>query len=175
MEIISSRILKPEYRSQYNNQIPMQEKVVDSSSDWQNQHDVFMKGGGCKQVYMDFQDCVDDSKKKNETIESLVKTFLSSTTVSLDEINEEEDQKFVEFMKGGGCKESFTAWNDDCNFTEEEAEKNKDLVTKCAGLFGTFSKCMDTHSDYYHPILAVKKTTEEHLEKELATFFLEES
>jgi len=68
MGIISSRILKPEYRSQYNNQIPMQEKVVDSSSDWQNQHDVFMKGGGCKQVYMDFQDCVDDSKKKNETI-----------------------------------------------------------------------------------------------------------
>ncbi|AED90445.1 putative protein [Arabidopsis thaliana] len=161
MGIISSRILKPEYRSQYNNQIPMQEKVVDSSSDWQNQHDVFMKGGGCKQ------------QRSNE--ESHVKTFLSSTTVSLDEINEEEDQKFVEFMKGGGCKESFTAWNDDCNFTEEEAEKNKDLVTKCAGLFGTFSKCMDTHSDYYHPILAVKKTTEEHLEKELATFFLEES
>ncbi|CAE6085486.1 unnamed protein product [Arabidopsis arenosa] len=202
MGIISSTVLKLAHISQNYNQ------VVDSSSGWQHQFEVFMKGGACKQVFMDFQDCVDNSKKKNETIgqcypmlhkcmeahsdyykpiiamskaslnvldESLVKTFLPSTTVSLNEINEDEDEKFVEFMKGGGCKESYTAWHDDCNFTEEEAEKNKDLVTKCAGLFGKLSKCLDVHSDYYHPILAVKKTTEEHLEKELAAFFPKES
>ncbi|CAH8269775.1 unnamed protein product [Arabidopsis lyrata] len=146
MGIISSTVLKLVHISQNYNQ------VVDSSSGWQNQFEVFMKGD-----------------------ESLVKTFLPSTTVSLNEINEDEDEKFVEFMKGGGCKESYTAWHDDCNFTEEEAEKNKDLVTKCAGLFGKLSKCLDVHSDYYHPILAVRKTTEEHLEKELAAFFAEGS
>ncbi|CAL9228863.1 unnamed protein product [Arabidopsis halleri] len=164
MGIISSTVLKLVHISQNYNQ------VVDSSSGWQHQFEVFMKGGACKQPIIAM------SKASLKVLdESLVKTFLPSTTVSLNEINEDEDEKFVEFMKGGGCKESYTAWHDDCNFTEEEAEKNKDLVTKCAGLFGKLSKCLDVHSDYYHPILAVRKTTEEHLEKELAAFFAEGS
>lgn len=93
-----------------------------------------------------------------------------------DEKNEEDEKKFVAFMKGGDCKESFTAWYIDCNFTEEEAKENKeDLNTKCARLFGMLIKCVDAHSDYYQPIFDVKKIIEEHIEMEVQTLFSEAS
>ncbi|VVA91264.1 unnamed protein product [Arabis nemorensis] len=67
-------------------------------------------------------------------------------------------------MKGGGCKDTFTAW-EDC---VEEAEKNKeDIVTKCMEVTSALKKCMDANSDYYQPILAAEKAAEEEVKKEL--------
>lgn len=77
---------------------------------------------------------------------------------------EEGECGFCLFMKGGGCKESFTAWE----VCVEEAEKNKeDIVTKCMEVTSTLKKCMDEHSNYYQPILAAEKAAEEQVRKEL--------
>ncbi|CAH2037810.1 unnamed protein product [Thlaspi arvense] len=80
------------------------------------------------------------------------------------EEEEEGECGFCLFMKGGGCKDSFTAWE----VCVEEAEKNKeDIVTKCMEVTSTLKKCMDAHSDYYQPILAAEKAAEEQVKKEL--------
>lgn len=83
---------------------------------------------------------------------------------------EEEDEQeegecgFCVFMKGGGCKESFVAW-EDC---VEEAEKTKeDVVEKCFEVTSTLRKCMQAHADYYEPILRAEKAAEEEAVKEL--------
>ncbi|CAH8382521.1 unnamed protein product [Eruca vesicaria subsp. sativa] len=79
---------------------------------------------------------------------------------------EEEEEGgcgFCVFMKEGGCRESFTAWE----VCLEEAEKNKeDFVTKCMEIDGLLHKCMEAHSDYYHPILAAEKAAAEQFKKE---------
>ncbi|CAN7134260.1 unnamed protein product [Brassica rapa subsp. narinosa] len=81
-----------------------------------------------------------------------------------EEDEEEGECGFCLFMKGGGCKESFTAWE----VCVEEAEKNKeDIVTKCMEVTSTLKKCMDEHSDYYQPILAAERAAEEQVKKEL--------
>ncbi|CAF2258721.1 unnamed protein product [Brassica rapa] len=81
-----------------------------------------------------------------------------------EEEEEEGECGFCLFMKGGGCKESFTAWE----VCVEEAEKNKeDIVTKCMEVTSTLKKCMDEHSDYYQPILAAERAAEEQVKKEL--------
>ncbi|OVA08960.1 GCK [Macleaya cordata] len=83
-----------------------------------------------------------------------------------DEGEEEEDGEcgFCLFMKGGGCKESFIAW-EKC---VEEGEKNKeDIVEKCSEITGLLKKCMDAHADYYEPILRAEKAMEEEATKEL--------
>ncbi|CAN8293654.1 unnamed protein product [Cochlearia groenlandica] len=90
----------------------------------------------------------------------------SDQTKEGDADGEEEEGEcgFCLFMKGGGCKESFTAWE----VCIEEAEKNKeDIVTKCMEVTSTLKKCMDVHSDYYQPILAAEKAAEEQVKKEL--------
>ncbi|KAJ0253379.1 F167 [Hirschfeldia incana] len=79
--------------------------------------------------------------------------------------NEEEkrDCGFCVFMKEGGCRESFTAWE----VCVEEAEKNKeDIKTKCMEVTSTLHKCMDAHSDYYQPILAAERAAAEQVKKE---------
>ncbi|OIW21015.1 hypothetical protein TanjilG_27378 [Lupinus angustifolius] len=84
---------------------------------------------------------------------------------------EEEEEKgecgFCLFMKAGGCKDAFIDW-ENCI---EEAEKNKeDIVEKCAKVTAVLKQCMDSHSDYYEPILRAEKAAEkqavEELEKE---------
>ncbi|XP_010476439.1 PREDICTED: uncharacterized protein LOC104755700 [Camelina sativa] len=77
---------------------------------------------------------------------------------------EEGECGFCLFMKGGGCKDSFVAW-EEC---VESAEKNKeDIVTKCMEVTSLLKKCMDEHSDYYQPILAAEKAAEAEVKKEL--------
>ncbi|XP_010554304.1 PREDICTED: uncharacterized protein LOC104824074 [Tarenaya hassleriana] len=87
-----------------------------------------------------------------------------------DEIEEDEDDEeegecgFCLFMKGGGCKESFIAW-ENCI---EEAEKNEeDIVTKCTEVTASLKKCMDAHADYYEPILRAEKAAQEEAKMEL--------
>ncbi|XP_062111546.1 uncharacterized protein LOC133823008 [Humulus lupulus] len=77
---------------------------------------------------------------------------------------EEGECGFCLFMKGGGCRESFIAW-ENCI---EEAEKNKeDIVEKCFQVTGDLKKCMEAHADYYEPILRAEKAAEEEAIKEL--------
>lgn len=86
------------------------------------------------------------------------------------EIGEEEEEEevgecgFCLFMKGGGCKESFTAW-EKCI---EEAEKtNEDIAQKCFDATSALKTCMLAHPDYYEPILRAEKAAEEEVVKEL--------
>ncbi|KAF8390159.1 hypothetical protein HHK36_024681 [Tetracentron sinense] len=81
-----------------------------------------------------------------------------------DEDEEEGECGFCLFMKGGGCKENFIAW-EKC---VEDGEKNKeDIVEKCFEITGLLKKCMDAHADYYEPILKAEKAAEEEAMKEL--------
>ncbi|XP_057948311.1 uncharacterized protein LOC131143978 [Malania oleifera] len=76
----------------------------------------------------------------------------------------DDECRFCLFMKGGGCRQSFIAW-EKC---VEDAEKNKeDIVDKCFKVSGLLKNCMEQHSDYYHPILQAKKVIEAEVVKEL--------
>lgn len=183
------------------------QKVGDS---WQDQLQVFMNEGGCKETYRAFKVCVEEAEKKNEdpislcypmlekcmeahydyyhpflTVKKnaakvLMKDFIPPTfwrdpaeSVSPNQLKEEEEKAelFLAFMRGGGCKEPFKAW-EDCL----EVNKNKeDMVLKCVGVFSMMSKCMEANSDYYHQLLAAKKTAQEHMENELQAFLSKES
>ncbi|ERN07874.1 uncharacterized protein LOC18436111 [Amborella trichopoda] len=79
---------------------------------------------------------------------------------------EEEDGEcgFCLFMKGGGCRDEFIAW-EKC---VEDGEKNKEnIVEKCSEITGLLRKCMDEHSDYYEPILRAEKELEKKASAEL--------
>ncbi|KAG7970208.1 hypothetical protein I3843_07G071000 [Carya illinoinensis] len=81
-----------------------------------------------------------------------------------EEEGEEGECGFCLFMKAGGCKDSFIAW-EQCI---EEAEKTKeDIVEKCSDVTGALKKCMEAHADYYEPILRAEKMVEEEAVKEL--------
>ncbi|KAE9607360.1 hypothetical protein Lal_00026832 [Lupinus albus] len=82
-----------------------------------------------------------------------------------DEEEEEEGEcGFCLYMKSGGCKDEFIDW-EKCI---EEAEKNKeDLVEKCAKVTAVLKQCMDSHSDYYEPILRAEKDAEKKVIDEL--------
>lgn len=86
---------------------------------------------------------------------------------SAEEGEEEEEEGecgFCLFMKAGGCKDSFIAW-EQCI---EEAEKLKeDIVEKCSDVTAALKKCMEAHADYYEPILRAEKVAEEEAIKEL--------
>ncbi|KAL0884990.1 hypothetical protein Bca101_008972 [Brassica carinata] len=70
---------------------------------------------------------------------------------------------FCVFMKRGGCRESFTAWE----VCMEEAKKNKeDIFTKCVEVNSALFKCMDAHSHYYHRVLSAEKAAAEQVKKE---------
>ncbi|XP_074586531.1 uncharacterized protein LOC141842207 [Curcuma longa] len=70
------------------------------------------------------------------------------------EDGEEEECPFCLFMKGGGCKETFVAW-EKC---VEEAEKlGEDVVGKCSAATVLLKKCMDAHAEYYEPILRAEE------------------
>lgn len=101
-------------------------------------------------------DSSDQAKVSNSEEEELV------------EEEEEEDEEgecgFCLFMKGGGCRESFIAW-EKC---VEDAEKNKEnIVEKCSEVTGLLKMCMEQHTDYYSPILQAEKAAEQEAMKEL--------
>ncbi|XP_004307185.1 PREDICTED: uncharacterized protein LOC101305508 [Fragaria vesca subsp. vesca] len=86
----------------------------------------------------------------------------------IGEEEEEEEEKgecgFCLFMKGGGCKESFVAWE---NCIEEAEKSNEDIAQKCFDLTSALRECMVAHPDYYEPILRAEKAAEEEAIKEL--------
>ncbi|XVF43156.1 hypothetical protein PTKIN_Ptkin02bG0017900 [Pterospermum kingtungense] len=81
-----------------------------------------------------------------------------------EEDDEEEECGFCLFMKAGGCKESFIAW-EKC---VDEAEKNgDDVAMKCTEVTAALKKCMEAHTDYYEPILRAEKAAQEEAIREL--------
>ncbi|WZZ18966.1 hypothetical protein YC2023_112055 [Brassica napus] len=67
-------------------------------------------------------------------------------------------------MERGGCKESHT--------TIEEAEKEK----QCECLHAKMQECMETHSDYYHPIFAAaKEAGDKAIHREVQAFIIPSS
>ncbi|CAL9216030.1 unnamed protein product [Arabidopsis halleri] len=74
----------------------------------------------------------------------------------------DRDEMFTKFMTRGGCKEAFMAWTDFC----KEARKNNNSCLHTPPM-DTMLKCVKAHSDYYHPLLTVFKTAEEHFKKEI--------
>ncbi|XP_057543519.1 uncharacterized protein LOC130821754 [Amaranthus tricolor] len=81
-----------------------------------------------------------------------------------EEEEEEGECGFCLFMKGGGCKDAFIAW-EQC---VDEGEKNKeDIVEKCFEVTTNLKLCMEAHSDYYEPILRAEKAAEEEVKQEM--------
>ncbi|CAE5957832.1 unnamed protein product [Arabidopsis arenosa] len=81
--------------------------------------------------------------------------------------DEEIELRFCEFMKEGGCKESFTALKN----CVDEAQR---YTETCHKLWPRLIKCMHAHSDYYQPILALKKACEEQILKDILSIGLSE-
>ncbi|KAK8567314.1 hypothetical protein V6N13_105290 [Hibiscus sabdariffa] len=80
------------------------------------------------------------------------------------EEEEEGECGFCLFMKAGGCKESFVAW-ENC---VDEAEKNDDdIAAKCMEVTAALRRCMEDHADYYEPILRAEKAAHEEAIREL--------
>ncbi|KAI3913069.1 hypothetical protein MKX01_005381 [Papaver californicum] len=65
-------------------------------------------------------------------------------------------------MKGGGCKDSFVAWE---KCMEEAEEKKEDVVEKCFQVTLSLKNCMEAHPDYYEPILRAEKAAEQQVTK----------
>ncbi|XP_042509030.1 uncharacterized protein LOC122084665 [Macadamia integrifolia] len=95
----------------------------------------------------------------------------ASTSEEYDEDDEggEEDEEegecpFCLFMKGGGCRDEFIAWE---NCIEDAENHKEDIVEKCFEVTSLLKKCMEAHSDYYEPILNAEKTIENEASEEL--------
>ncbi|KAI3872268.1 hypothetical protein MKW92_033733 [Papaver armeniacum] len=96
----------------------------------------------------------------------------NSDAVLVDQTNKGEEKEDVEeeeaecgfclYMKGGGCKDSFIAWE---KCMEEAEEKKEDVVEKCYQVTLTLKNCMEAHPDYYAPILKAEKAASEQVTK----------
>ncbi|KAL6893565.1 hypothetical protein ACP4OV_007663 [Aristida adscensionis] len=84
------------------------------------------------------------------------------STAAGGEGEEEGECGFCLFMKGGGCKEEFVAW-EKC-VEEAEAADGGDVVERCYEVTAALRKCMDAHADYYEPILRAERAMAEDLE-----------
>lgn len=80
------------------------------------------------------------------------------------EEEEEGECGFCLFMKGGGCKDAFIAWE---NCVEAVEKDNQDIAERCFKVTAALKECMEAHSDYYEPILRVEKVAEAEVVKEL--------
>ncbi|KAI3934662.1 hypothetical protein MKX01_012202 [Papaver californicum] len=90
------------------------------------------------------------------------KTTDSSNKGGEKKEEEEAECGFCLYMKGGGCKDSFIAWE---KCMEEAEEKKEDVVEKCFQVTLSLKNCMEAHPDYYEPILRAEKAAEEQVTK----------
>lgn len=61
---------------------------------------------------------------------------------------------FCLFMKGGGCKDEFVAWE---NCVADAERSGEDAADRCMEIISTLKKCMEAHSVYYEPILRAER------------------
>jgi mitochondrial intermembrane space import and assembly protein 40 len=76
---------------------------------------------------------------------------------------EEGECGFCLFMKGGGCKDAFIAW-EQCVEAAEKSGEN--IVDKCFEVTSQLKKCMDAHADYYEPILRAEEALADSIAEE---------
>ncbi|XP_059658479.1 uncharacterized protein LOC132304777 [Cornus florida] len=79
------------------------------------------------------------------------------------EYEEEGECGFCLFMKEGGCRESFTTWE---NCVQDAEKKKEDIIEKCSEMTRMLHQCMEAHQDYYGPLLAAEKAAVKELERE---------
>ncbi|KAL5198331.1 hypothetical protein ABZP36_001843 [Zizania latifolia] len=82
-----------------------------------------------------------------------------------EEEEEEGECGFCLFMKGGGCKEAFVAWEECVEAAETEGS---DMVERCFQATANLKKCMDAHADYYAPVLQAEQAVSDHAEAAIA-------
>ncbi|KAF7809094.1 cilia- and flagella-associated protein 251 isoform X3 [Senna tora] len=110
-----------------------------------------------------------DSPQNQEPIEQLDSPIDAKPEDAPSDQQEEEGEEegecgFCLFMKAGGCRDSFIAWE---KCIEEAEKNNEDVVDKCVEVTGTLKKCMEAHADYYEPILRAEKVAEQQFVDEL--------
>ncbi|XP_006658291.2 uncharacterized protein LOC102715220 [Oryza brachyantha] len=81
---------------------------------------------------------------------------------------EEEDEEgecgFCLYMKGGGCRDAFVAW-EEC---VEAARGSSDMVERCFEATASLRRCMDAHADYYGPVLRAEQAVNDHADAAIA-------
>ncbi|CAK8577261.1 unnamed protein product [Lathyrus sativus] len=113
----------------------------------------------------------DEKEQSNSEAEKRSPDQPASEAPKAEDKEEEEEEEgecgFCVFMKGGGCRDTFVNWE---NCVTEAEENKEDIVEKCSQVTFLLKECMDSHSDYYAPILVAEKQIEEQavieLEKE---------
>uniref|UniRef100_A0A0E0AFX8 GCK domain-containing protein n=1 Tax=Oryza glumipatula TaxID=40148 RepID=A0A0E0AFX8_9ORYZ len=85
-----------------------------------------------------------------------------------DEEEEEEEGEcgFCLFMKGGGCKEAFVAWEECVEAAGKE--EGSDMVERCFEVTANLKRCMDAHADYYAPVLRAEQAVNDHADAAIA-------
>ncbi|OEL21478.1 hypothetical protein BAE44_0017506 [Dichanthelium oligosanthes] len=78
---------------------------------------------------------------------------------------EEGECGFCLFMKAGGCKDAFVAW-EEC--VEAAQKEGTDMVERCHEVTYNLKTCMDAHADYYAPVLQAEQAVNERAEAEVA-------
>lgn len=99
---------------------------------------------------------VNDPQQENSpTGENLQEPTENRTEEEAEGEEEEEGEcGFCLFMKSGPCRDTFINW-EGC---VEEAEKAKeDIVAKCHQVTLQLKECMESHPDYYEPVLQAEK------------------
>ncbi|KAL6647852.1 hypothetical protein ACP70R_015289 [Stipagrostis hirtigluma subsp. patula] len=71
-----------------------------------------------------------------------------------EEEEEEGECGFCLYMKGGGCKDAFVAW-EDC--VEAAQKEGGDMVERCSQATSNLMRCMEAHADYYAPVLKAEQ------------------
>ncbi|KAL9680077.1 hypothetical protein QQ045_017952 [Rhodiola kirilowii] len=127
------------------------------SSDPRSTADISISASSAKTLKHD-----SDTKSPVPEIDAVASADKSSESAdALVEVEGEEEEGecgFCVFMKGGGCKDTFVAW-EECI---ESAEKGKeDIAEKCYEVTSLLRKCMEAHAGYYEPVLRAEKVAEE--------------
>ncbi|XP_039835011.1 uncharacterized protein LOC120695861 [Panicum virgatum] len=77
------------------------------------------------------------------------------------EEEEEGECGFCLFMKAGGCKDAFVAW-EEC--VEAAQKEGADMVERCYEVTANLKTCMEAHADYYAPLLQAEQAINERAE-----------
>ncbi|KAJ1287798.1 hypothetical protein BS78_02G038300 [Paspalum vaginatum] len=80
-----------------------------------------------------------------------------------EEEEEEGECGFCLYMKAGGCKDAFVAWEECVEAAQKEGD---DMVERCYEATSNLKKCMDAHADYYAPVLQAEQAVNERAEAE---------
>uniref|UniRef100_A0A0E0LHB6 GCK domain-containing protein n=1 Tax=Oryza punctata TaxID=4537 RepID=A0A0E0LHB6_ORYPU len=83
-----------------------------------------------------------------------------------EEEEEEGECGFCLYMKGGGCKEAFVAWEECVEAAGKE--EGSDMVERCFEVTANLKKCMDAHAEYYAPVLRAEQAVNDHADAAIA-------